>query len=127
MCVAGFRYFCTLCSTSQISPFSREYPPSLKLHGRSGTFCRTAPRMTTGLRDVSLRHKNHQTQKRKTNQIIRTNPPLSAETEAAFYVEEEERCVYDDFWRNMAYYIRHGGDFPPVIGTINLQLLQGYA
>ncbi len=83
--------------------------------------------MTTGLRDVSLRHKNHQTQKRKTNQIIRTNPPLSAETEAAFYVEEEERGVYDDFWRNMGYYIEHGVDFPPVIGTINLQLLQGYA
>jgi hypothetical protein len=69
--------------------------------------------MATGLRDVSLRHKNRRTRKRKTTQIIRTNPPLSAASEAEFYVEEEERGVYDEFWRNMGYYVEHGVDYPP--------------
>jgi len=40
-------------------------------------------------------------------------PPLTAEAEAAFYVMEEEQGVYDDFWKNMGYYLDHGGDFPP--------------
>jgi hypothetical protein len=40
-------------------------------------------------------------------------PPLTAEAAAAFYALEEERGVYDEFWRNMGYYIDHGGDFPP--------------
>jgi len=40
-------------------------------------------------------------------------PPLTAEAEAAFYVVEEERGVYDDFWRNMGYYVERGVEFPP--------------
>lgn len=40
-------------------------------------------------------------------------PPLTLEAEAAFYVLEEKRGVYDNFWRNMGYYLEHGVDFPP--------------
>lgn len=40
-------------------------------------------------------------------------PPLTREAEAAFYAVEEERGVYDEFWKNMGYYLDHGVDFPP--------------
>ena len=40
-------------------------------------------------------------------------PPLTAEAEAAFYALEEERGIYDEFWKNMGYYLEHGVDFPP--------------
>ncbi len=33
--------------------------------------------------------------------------------EGPFYAVEEERGVYDDFWKNMGYYLEHGVDFPP--------------
>ena len=62
---------------------------------------------------MPLRHKRRGTPKRKTRQAIRTDPPLSAESEVAFYLEEEERGFYDDFWQNMGYYLDHGADFPP--------------
>jgi hypothetical protein len=40
-------------------------------------------------------------------------PSLTSEAEAAFYAVEEEQGVYDDFWRNMGYYLDHEVDFPP--------------
>jgi hypothetical protein len=60
-----------------------------------------------------LRHKERGTRKRKTLKIIRTGLPLLAESQAAFYLEEEERGIYDDFWQNMGYYVEHGIDYPP--------------
>jgi hypothetical protein len=40
-------------------------------------------------------------------------PPLTAEAEAAFYALEEERGVYDEYWRNLGYYLEHGVGYPP--------------
>ncbi len=62
---------------------------------------------------MTLRHKKRRTAKRKATQTIRTGPPLSTQSEAAFYLEEEARGVYDDFWQNMGYYVEHGVDYPP--------------
>lgn len=57
------------------------------------------------------RHKRHQ--RKKAGQITRTGPPLSAQSEAGFYLAEEERGVYDAFWQNLGYYLEHGADYPP--------------
>ncbi|MBO0797044.1 MAG: hypothetical protein J2P36_39700, partial [Ktedonobacteraceae bacterium] len=61
----------------------------------------------------SMKRNKQRTRKRGATQRIRTSPPLSDESEAAFYAEEEERGVYAKFWQNLGYYIEHGADYPP--------------
>jgi hypothetical protein len=60
-----------------------------------------------------MKHKRRRTRRREGLERIRLDPPLSVESEAAFYVEEEERGVYDDFWLNLGYHIEHGANYPP--------------
>lgn len=62
---------------------------------------------------VSLRHQKRQTRRKTAAPITHAGPPLSARSEADFYLEEEKRGVYDDFWQNLGYYLEHGADYPP--------------
>ena len=66
-------------------------------------------------RKSSLAHKKHRL--RKSQQEPDNRPPLSLASESTFYLEEEDRGVYDDFWHNMGYYLEHDVDFPPSSST----------
>jgi hypothetical protein len=62
-------------------------------------------------KDTTLGSKKRKSLKHPDSPMMR--PPLTLEAETAFYALEEERGVYDEFWRNMGYSIEHGLDFPP--------------